>query len=492
MKIAVAGSVITALVALSIPVKAATCPHPVDVDGDGGHDFIVGVPGEDVGSASNAGIIQIFRGDPDGGYKGVRTVTQQDLGLTSEDGDRFGASVIMADLTNSATSCYELVIGIPGENNSEGRVAIVKGTSSGLDFNNVTVLRQGLGGVDGTPEAGDRFGEKLADVGDNGTDSLVISAPGENIGSIVDAGIVHVLPITSTGLGNGRVLQQGSGPTSGSPETGDQFGSSLTGTVDYLAVGVPREDIGADTDTGMVHVFNPRGTQQLRAIHQDATGIPGTGEDADRFGWALAPTHDCSPGAFGLAIGTPGENVGSVVDAGSVTVIDLGEEGPDAEVWTQGTDDIPDSVQTGDEFGYALAFGAVHLAVGAPGETVNGRADAGWVGYLAVECGHGVNPGFTTAMDQDTPGMAGTAEAGDRFGAALTYADYHISDNNIPPIGVIGVPGEDLAGASNAGMVSIAGWDSGTFYPSSLTFSQDQDFVPGEAEDGDGFGSTLW
>ncbi len=39
LKIAVAGSVITALVALSIPVKAANCPDPVDVDGDDGRQI---------------------------------------------------------------------------------------------------------------------------------------------------------------------------------------------------------------------------------------------------------------------------------------------------------------------------------------------------------------------------------------------------------------------------------------------------------------------
>ena len=45
-------------------------------------------------------------------------------------------------------------------------------------------FRQGARGVPGAPEAGDRFGAALAGGGN------VIGAPGEDVGRVVDAGIV--------------------------------------------------------------------------------------------------------------------------------------------------------------------------------------------------------------------------------------------------------------------------------------------------------------
>ncbi len=59
---------------------------------------------------------------------------------------------------------------------------------------------------------------------------------------------------------------------------------------------------------------------------------------------------------------------------------------------------------------------AYALAIGAPGYDVGGHNDAGWVGFLAAIDGGNV----AISATQDTPGIPGAAEAGDRFGAAIS------------------------------------------------------------------------
>jgi hypothetical protein len=91
----------------------------------------------------------------------------------------------------------------------------------------------------------------------------------------------------------------------------------------------------------------------------------------------------------GLLIGTPGENVGSVIDAGAVTHqhIDCGEAqesqtfGP-RTVLTQQTRGIPGVAESGDAFGASLGSGGSQepfgeicaFLVGVPGEGIGSAA----------------------------------------------------------------------------------------------------------------------
>lgn len=100
-------------------------------------------------------------------------------------------------------------------------------------------------------EPGDEFGGSLAigNVGGSSTDDLAIGADREDLGAIVDAGVVQLLPGGSSGLtatGSQRWHQDVSG-IAGSAENGDRFGQVLAigdfggDTYDELAVGVPHE-----------------------------------------------------------------------------------------------------------------------------------------------------------------------------------------------------------------------------------------------------------
>ena len=143
-----------------------------------------------------------------------------------------------------------------------------------------TVLRQGLSGAAGAAEAGDGFGSTLS-VG-NG---LWVGAPGENLGRATDAGVVTRFLAKLLRTAGSIQYQQGSrgvpvprrAGTGSAPPAGG-------GTI----IGVPGENVGSIVDAGIVTVG------MTRAVTQDTPGIPGGAERGDQFGAAVAST-DCLP-----------------------------------------------------------------------------------------------------------------------------------------------------------------------------------------------------
>ena len=149
----------------------------------------------------------------------------------------------------------------------------------------------------GATEAGDQFGAALAtgDFDGNDADNLVIGIPGEDVGTVRDAGAVISL-CGSEGLMAGcpdGVLRQANA------EPGDLYGASLTdGNFDGneltdLAVGAPGETVGAavaagaaDTRDGNVGGLEPFPHEPL--YFQSNAGVPGSPETGDLFAAALA------------------------------------------------------------------------------------------------------------------------------------------------------------------------------------------------------------
>lgn len=124
-----------------------------------------------------------------------------------------------------------------------------------------------------------------------------------------------------------------------------------------------------------------------------------------------------------LVVGVPGEDIGATTNAGAVNVIYGSESGLADGPRQQLTQAL---AEPGDGFGTAVATGDFNgdiltdLAVGVPGENLGGIVDAGAV---EVFYGSGGVIGLPAVGDQllrqGAAGMAGVAEAGDRFGAAL-------------------------------------------------------------------------
>jgi len=101
-----------------------------------------------------------------------------------------------------------------------------------------------------------------ADFNGDGFGDLAVGVPGEDIGSISNAGGVNVLYGSSSGLaaaGN-QFWSQNSKGVIGVAETGDAFGT-VVATGDFnddgysdLAIGAPLESVGSATDAGGVNV----------------------------------------------------------------------------------------------------------------------------------------------------------------------------------------------------------------------------------------------
>ena len=107
-------------------------------------------------------------------------------------------------------------------------------------------------------------------------------------------------------------------------------------------------------------------------------------------------------------------------------------------------------IVAGDQFGYSVdavedlaqggtpAADAYALAFGVPGANVGGDNDAGALATATALDGGNANNWIT----QDTAGVAGAAEAGDRFGAAVT-CNYLLGAADFIDCAV-GVPNEDV------------------------------------------------
>lgn len=271
------------------------------------------------------------------------------------------------------------------------------------------------------------------------------------------------------------------------PDAGDAFGSSIAladldaDGCDDLVIGAPGTLDGA----GRVHVVfgSPGGFRTSGTITLDADASP-----ADRFGAAVAVAERPGPveqsGGGELWIGAPDDSPGAVRRAGSVAhfAMSAGDARPVlVEKLSQATPGVPGSGEVDDRFGSVLAATQNGVVVGVPGEDVGTRSDAGAVTVLLlVDPVPGVD--LAASWTQDSAGVAGTAEAGDRFGAALAARHDRV---------VVGVPGEDVGTWRDAGMVQLFdGPDGGRLVPRQ-GLTQDSAGIPGTAEAGDELGAAT-
>src|SRR5262249_7320642 len=109
---------------------------------------------------------------------------------------------------------------------------------------------------------------------------------------------------------------------------------------------------------------------------QDSPGIVGTAEPEDLFGDEVIVANFGNGAQADLAVGSRGEDIGNVQDAGAVTVI-YGSVGgltsSGNQLWTQDSNGIIGTSESGDFFGAELAAGnfggssQADLAVGVEG-----------------------------------------------------------------------------------------------------------------------------
>jgi hypothetical protein len=244
-----------------------------DYNGDGFGDLVIGVPKEDLGSLADAGAVNVIYGSKTG-------LRQDDAGIQFWNrgninpgrqifarerpgtGDQFGLSLASGDLvTGSAAvdNVADLVVGLPFDDLEpiQGRESI---DPILRDSGSVILLRgiRDLGFVQGSnqtfgndwsgdiyqslyfdvaerSEPKDFFGLSIG-VGDfdrNGKADLAVGAPGEDIGEIVDAGIVQIFYQDDLGFDpfhspRQQIWHMGNLTAAGGLQANTRFGSSLS------------------------------------------------------------------------------------------------------------------------------------------------------------------------------------------------------------------------------------------------------------------------
>lgn len=443
-----------------------------DFNGDNFADLAIGVPREDVGGFVDAGVVHIIYGTENG---------------LSPTGTTFGDQLITADLLTT------------------------------LEQNNFFGTSLAAGNFDG----------------DNFSD-LAIGIPGEARNNQANAGEVHVLYGSGSGLteARGQIFGQGVTGLSDNAEAGDRFGQVLSwgnfngDNFGDLAVGLPNEDIGTIADAGAVQLIYGSGTGLTATGNQvwsqnsvlNGVAIRDTSEANDQFGSALSGGDFNGDGNSDLAIGVPEEDLSgttSVVDAGAVNVLFGTGSGLTSvfnQFWTQDNFDNLEFAENFDRFGSAVAAGdfnrdgAADLAIGVPFEDVQVLSGSQLVevpnaGAVNVIYGSIPNGGLTTAgfqfWTQATAFVNDEAEEGDRFGSVLAAANFGTGHRtNAPSVHfdlAIGIPFEDVGNVVNAGAVAVL---YGTFEGLQARDSGDADidqFITqaGDIETEDRFGSAL-
>ncbi|AMW11877.1 hypothetical protein A4E84_21670 [Streptomyces qaidamensis] len=393
---------------LSAPAAhAVPAAAPYDFNGDGRTDLAIGAPGATVAGQARAGAVSVVYGSTSGPKSSTRTLlTQNTAGMpgAAEADDAFGSALASADLNTDGYA--DLLIGTPGEDGSDtndGTVTIVWGSASGLSG------ARSLFSFFSTDY--DRYGRALAagDFDHDGDTDVAVGSTGPVTLSLVSG------PITPTSTSQGG---------SGSHSTWWSSSSGVThlSSGDITGDGHPHVVLhGRAANTG--HATTALADMEISNYTDWLQRLPA--------GYVSAVGDIDDDGHADIAVGNDRETSADPAGAlgGKVSIVYGGPEGPDPDraplVLTQDTAGVPGAAEKGDRFGSGVCLGDVNgdgyadLAIGTAGE--NGSAGAVTVLYGSAS---GLTTKGATSYTQNTAGVPGASEQGDRFGERVTLTDH--------------------------------------------------------------------
>ncbi|MBO00282.1 MAG: hypothetical protein CL438_06420, partial [Acidimicrobiaceae bacterium] len=407
----------------------------------------------------------------------------------------------------------DLVIGAPGERfgdaNAAGAVTILYGDPDQTPKES-TFLHQSMPYIPDTDEYRDHFGARstFGDFNGDGFDDLVVSAPKEDIGSIIDTGQIWIFAGSSTGLAEtAKVFHQGALDSSGGNETGDKWGSMLSvgdfngDGYEDLVVAAPEKDKDGKTDVGKISILygssSGLSANESHDIDQETKGIPDGGEENDKWGSALASGDFNNDGFSDLAVGAPGEKYGQFPEAGAVTLLYGSPSGittANSYRLHQNIPFVPDRNEAYDHWGGVLTSGDFNndgftdLAVGAPNESSGKKKQTGAVTVM-FGSEQGIRITGSSRLHQGSFDVPGRNEQGDRWGSVLISGDFN--GDTFEDL-AIGAPAESLDSVQRAGAVTILfGNSKGISGRGSISIDQNTDGFQIGAEPADHWGDAL-
>jgi hypothetical protein len=359
----------------------------------------------------------------------------------------------------------------PEGDSKGGGLLVTFGTAAGGPGTKTQFVDQASAGVPGADENNDFFGEvrTAADFNKDGYGDLAVSANGENVGTHKDNGTVTILWGGKNGLSGGTTVPfkgpKGVSGRAADLATGDFDGD---GNQDLALVRDSKTYVyrGAITKSGVkgsVTVLDKDGSSFYSTAVVSGKVDKDGKTDLVVIGDVVHPEYIASDAWFikgGKAKLYPGKTLRLERKNGNGGQGERGGDGVIADFDKDGYGDIAIGTQIYD----------------------------GGKGRVSVWYGSSSGPGRSARFTQNTPGVAGTAERDDWFGASVSAGD--VDGDGYRDL-AIGAYGEKLGTHSYAGGVHVLrGTKSGLTGTGSQWFARDTPGVPGDLED-ESFGGTV-